>query len=90
MTVDRIPLKYLVNIPGKIFLFSYIINVMYPRVKNASVAEMTIEKRYVPRYITLEIYTLFLTAIILNFSSFHDSSLTAWAGHWLLGRLKQL
>ena len=50
MTVDRIPLKYLVNIPGKIFLFSYIINVMYPRVKNASVAEMTIEKRYVPIY----------------------------------------
>ena len=40
---------------------------------------------------TLEIYTLFLTAIILNFSSFHDSSLTAaWAGHRLLGRLKQL
>ena len=41
--------------------------------------------------VTLDIDTLFLTAIILNFSSFHDFSLTAaWAGRAADGRPKQL
>ena len=48
---------------------------------------------HISRYVlfTLEIDTLFHTAIILNCFSFHDSSLTAaWAGHRLLCLLKQL
>ena len=41
--------------------------------------------------VTPEIDTLFHPAIILKIFSIHDYSLrAAWAGHQLLGRLKQL